>query len=145
MAASKWFAIVRDNGTENGEIASIFCDISECANTIEHLRGGKVPQTEALREQRLKLWTMVQDLMTKAEGYSADFRLQTWVEIVNLIDKNVQDFLYVAEPAQLVELLEQISTGAEDIARDYPDLKELSQNLQVSSRRTIDRISTVQS
>ena len=144
-AASKWFSIVRDNGTENGEIASIFCDISECANTIEHLRGGKVPQTEALREQRMKLWTMVQDLMVKAEGYSADFKLQTWVEIDNLIDKNVQDFLYVAEPAQLVQLLEQINSGAQTIAREYPDLKELSEALQESSRLTIDRVSTVQS
>jgi hypothetical protein len=67
------------------------------------------------------------------------------VEIDNLIDKNVRDVLYVADPAQLVQLLEQINSGAQTIAREYPDLKELSEALQESSRLTIDRVSTVQS
>ena len=47
--------------------------------------------------------------------------------------------------AQLVQLLEQINSGAQTIAREYPDLKELSEALQESSRLTIDRVSTVQS
>lgn len=144
-AASKWFAIVRDNGTGDGEIASIFCDISDCANTIEHLRGGRVIQTQELRTQREKLWTMVRDLMNKADGYSADFRLQTWVEIDNLINKNVTDFLYVAEPAQLVEMLQEINAGAQAIAKENPDLQELSRKLQESSGLTIDRVNTAQS
>ena len=144
-AAAKWLGIVRDNGTKDGEIAAIFCDISECVSTIEHLRGSKVSQTEDLREQRQKLWSMVQDLMKKAESYSADYQLHVWEEVVNLINTYTIDFLYVAEPAQLVELLQTISDNSESLTSGNPDLKERAQVLETAADAAIARVKTAQS
>lgn len=144
-AAAKWLSIVRDNGTKDGEIAAIFCDISECVSAIEHLRGSKVSQTEDLREQRQKLWDMVQNLMKKAENYSADYQLHVWEEVDNLINTYATDFLYVAEPARLIELLQSISDNSESLAKGNPDLKERSQALKASVDRTIARVQTAQS
>ena len=144
-AAAKWLSIVRDNGTKDGEIAAIFCDISECVSAIEHLRGSKVSQTEDLREQRQKLWDMVQNLMKKAENYSADYQLHVWEEVDNLINTYATDFLYVAEPARLIEMLQSISDNSESLAKGNPDLKERSQALKASVDRTIARVQTAQS
>ncbi len=143
-AAAKWFGIVRDNGTENGDIASIFCDISECANAIEHLHGGKVIQTQQLRTQRERLWEMVQDLMKKAEGYSDDYRLQIWIEIDGLMDNNLTDFLAVVPKADLLAVLESIHSGAQKIALSNPDLQSLSDELRESVSLTIGRVGTAQ-
>ncbi len=142
-AAAKWFEIVRDDGTENGEIASIFCDISQCADTIEHLRGGKVMQTEQLRAQRERLWEMIGNLMTKAEGYSDDYRLQIWMEIEGLIDNNVTDFLAVVKSQELLEVLETIRTGTAKIADSNPDLKDQCSQFTDSLDKTVARVGTI--
>ena len=141
-AASKWLSKMRDNGTREGEIASIFCDISECVSALENLRGSKVIQTEALREERENLWNMTQNLMTKAQGYSSDYQLQVWEQVNNLINIYTTDFLSVAEPAQLIELLQTVSTGSEELANSNPDLKERAQQLKTDVDTTIARVQT---
>ena len=54
-------------------------------------------------------------------------------------------FLYVAEPARLIELLQSISDNSESLAKGNPDLKERSQELKASVDRTIARVQTAQS
>ena len=141
-AAAKWLSKMRDNGTREGEIASIFCDISECVSALENLRGSKVIQTEALREERENLWNMTRNLMTKAQGYSSDYQLQVWEQVNNLINIYTTDFLSVAEPAQLIELLQTVSTGSEELANSNPDLKERAQQLKTDVDTTIARVQT---
>lgn len=139
-AASKWFRNMRDNGTENGEIASIFCDISDCTTKINQLRGGKVPQTEELRTQRENLWKMLTDLNTKADGYSTDFRLQVWIEIDGLVDENISNFLEVVRKEDMVALLEQIQQGASSIGSTNPDIQTMVDQLMQSTSQTISRV-----
>lgn len=138
--AAKWFSAVKDSDTENGAIASIFCDISECTTKLEQLRGGKVPQTQAQNEQRRKLWQMMQDLKTKSDDYATDFKVQAWIEIDNLIDTYINDFLEVASPEDLRALLVSISDDAGQIKNLNPDIQKLIDELIVSTAETIRHI-----
>ena len=142
--AAKWFEFVRDNGTENGEIAAIFCDISECTTKINQLHGSKVIQTQELKAQRESLWQMVQDLKNKAAGYSEDYMLQTWIEIDSLIDGNLSDFLEVAQPQELIAILTEIHDGADSIQNANPDIQKLIEQLKQSTTSTIQRVETAQ-
>lgn len=138
--AAKWFAEVKDSDTENGAIASIFCDISECTTKLEQLRGGKVPQTQAQNEQRQKLWQMMQDLKSKSDEYATDFKVQAWIEIDNLIDTYISDFLEVASPDELRSLLVDISQDAGALGHLNPDIQKLIDGLIDSTAETIRHI-----
>ncbi len=142
--AAKWFQYMRDNGTENGSIAAIFCDISQCTTKINELHGSQVIQTQALKEQREKLWQMLSSLKTKAEEYETDYRLQVWIEIDSLVDANITDFLEVTDPATLIALLQDIQNGAAEIENSSPDIKNLVKELQASTAATISRVQTAQ-
>ena len=143
-AASKWLRTIRDNGTEEGEIAAIICDISECIDATVSLRDSKVVQTEDLREQRQKLWDMVQNLMKKAENYATNFQLLVWENVLNVIDTYTVDFLYVAEPAQLIQLLRIISDNSELRANSDPEWKEYCMHLKAAADETIARLTKYQ-
>ncbi|MCD7859270.1 MAG: serine/threonine protein kinase, partial [Firmicutes bacterium] len=138
--AATWFRYMRDDGTENGEIAAIFCDISECTTKINELHGSQVIQTQALKTQRENLWEMIQELKRKADGYDTDYRLQTWIEIDSLIDNNISDFLSVALPDDLVSILEDIQAGAANMENTSPDIQNLAEQLQESTAATILRV-----
>ena len=142
--AAKWFQYMRDNGTENGSIAAIFCDISQCTTKINELHGSKVIQTQALKEQRENLWQMLQNLKTKAEGYDTDYKLQVWIEIDALVDGNISDFLEVTDPGTLIALLQEIQNGAGAIENSSPDIQNLVKQLQASTAETISRVQTAQ-
>ena len=142
--AAKWFQYMRDNGTENGSIAAIFCDISQCTTKINELHGSKVIQTQALKEQRENLWNMLLNLKTKAEGYDTDYKLQVWIEIDALVDGNISDFLEVTDPATLIALLQEIQNGAGAIDNSSPDIQNLVKQLQASTAETISRVQTAQ-
>lgn len=138
--AAKWFQYMRDNGTENGDIAAIFCDISACTTKINELHGSKVIQTQALKEQRENLWQMIQNLKTKADNYDVDYRLQVWIEIDSLVDGNISDFLEVVDPSVLVDMLQEIQNGANSIDNTNPDIQNLVKQLQTSTAETIRRV-----
>ena len=142
--AAKWFEFVKDNGTENGEIAAIFCDIAECTTKINQLHGSKVIQTQELKTQRENLWQMVKDLKDKASGYSEDYMLQTWIEIDSLIDGNLSDFLEVAQPQELIAILTEIHDDAASIENANPDIQKLIEQLKQSTASTIQRVETAQ-
>lgn len=140
--AAKWFQYMRDNGTDDGSIAAIFCDISQCTTKINELHGSKVIQTQALREQRQSLWQMIQDLKTKAESYDTDYKLQVWMETSKLVNGNISDFLEVTQPSALIDLLKGIQSGAAAIDNANPDIQNLVKQLQSSISETILRVET---
>lgn len=142
--AAKWFRHMQNNGTENGEIAAIFCDISECTTKINELHGSKVIQTQALKEHRESLWRMVQNLKAKADNYDTDYQIQVWIEINALVNSNIRDFLEVEEPSALIELLREIQNGTVAIDNSNLDIQELVNQLQVSTAETIRRVETAQ-
>ena len=141
-AAEKWFQYVRDNGTEEGEIAAIFCDISACTSKINQLHGSKVIQTKELKAQREELWQMVQDLKSKAAGYDTDYQIQVWIEIVGLIDANIGDFLEVAAPDTLISMLNELDTAATGLEGANPDIIHLIEQLHDSISATLVRVGT---
>ena len=101
-------------------------------------------QTQELRTQRENLWQMVQDLKQKATAYSDDYMLQTWTEIDGIIDGNLADFLEVAQPADLIRLIEEIRTGIDGIDDANPDIQKLIEELRISTAATIARVETAQ-
>ena len=140
--AAKWFELMKDSETDNAAIASIFYDISECTNKINQLHGGKVIQTQELKEQRENLWKMVQSLQGKAETYELDYRVQVWTEIDGLIYNNVADFLEVVKIEDLTAMLGEIKTNVENIDKSNPDIAEFASKLQQSIAETINKIET---
>ena len=141
-AAAKWFQYVRDSGTENGDIAAIFCDISACTTKINQLHGSKVIQTQELRTQRENLWQMLHDLKTKADGYDTDYQIQVWIEIESLVDANISDFLEVASPDDIIALLNELDGKATAIEGSNPDIEKLIDQLHQSIDRTLLRVET---
>jgi len=140
--AAKWFELMKDSETDNAAIASIFYDISECTNKINQLHGGKVIQTQELKEQRENLWKMVQSLQDKAEAYELDYRVQVWTEIDSLIYNNVADFLEVVKIEDLTAMLGEIKANVENIDKSNPDIAEFASKLQQSIAETINKIET---
>ena len=141
-SAAKWFSEIKDNENNNGAIAAIFYDISECTNKINQLRGGKVIQTQELNKQRENLWTMLKNLKTKSDGYAEDYRLQVWIEIDGLINNNIGDFLEVTTPEEMIKILNEINEGISKIKGSNPDIIELIEELKASTAQTIARIET---
>ncbi|MBQ5657526.1 MAG: serine/threonine protein kinase [Bacteroidaceae bacterium] len=142
--AAKWFQYIRDDGTENGNVAAIFCDISQCVTKINELHGSKVIQTQALRQQRENLWKMLQDLNSKSERYEPDYKLLIWLEIDKLINGNINDFAEVTDPSAMITILKEIQNGAAAIDASNPDIQKLVKQLQDSTAATIFRVETVQ-
>lgn len=140
--AAKWFRYMRDNGTEDGDIAAIFCDISDCTTKIEQLHGSKVIQTQELKAQRENLWTMLRELKEKAIGYDTDYMLQAWIEIDSLVNSNITDFLEVTQASDIITLLEEIQNGVTAINSSNPDIQSLVKQLQDSTAKTILRVET---
>lgn len=140
--ASKWFKEIKDNQDENGSIAAVFYDISECTTKINQLRGGKVIQTQELNTQRKNLWEMLKKLKSKSEGYAEDYKLQVWIEIDGLINNNIGDFLEVATPEEMISILNDINTEVSKIKGSNPDIVELINELKKSTAQTISRIET---
>ena len=140
--AAKWFELMKSSGTDNAAIASIFYDISECTNKINQLHGGKVIQTQELKEQRENLWKMVQSLQDKAEAYELDYRVQVWTEIDGLIYNNVADFLEVVKIEDLTAMLGEIKANVGNIDKSNPDIAEFASKLQQSIAETINKIET---
>ena len=140
--ASKWFSEIKDNENDNGAIAAIFYDISECTNKINQLRGGKVIQTQELNKQRENLWAMLKDLKTKSDGYAEDYKLQVWIEIDGLINNNIGDFLEVATPEDMIKILNEINNSVAKIKGSNPDIIDLINELKDSTAQTIARIET---
>ena len=142
-AAAKWLSIVRDNGTEQGEIAAIFCDISDCLKSVESLRGSKVISHEELRQAREQLWEKVQDLSEQADGYEPAYQFYVLDEINTIINNYAVDFLNVVSSAQLEEFLQSVRADVENLEQ-YLDLKQQAQELKASIDRTISRVQTAQ-
>ncbi len=140
--AAKWFKEIKDNADTNGQIAAIFYDISECTNTIEQLRGGKVIQTQELNTQRTELWNMIKDLKIKSDSYHEDYKLQVWIEIDRIINNNIADFLEVATPEEMIGILNDINNGVSTIKGSNPEIVELINELKESTAGTIKRIET---
>ncbi|MBQ8802264.1 MAG: serine/threonine protein kinase [Tyzzerella sp.] len=140
--AAKWFEQMKDSDSENGAIASIFYDISECTTKLNQLRGGKVIQTQELDEQRESLWNMIESLQSKADGYELDYKIQVWIEIDKLIYNNVGDFLEVVTPDVLITMLNTIKSNVENIEGSNPDIIKLADELEISVAETINKVET---
>lgn len=141
--AAKWFSFIRENDTENGRTAELFCRISEIMTKIKQLQGSKVTQTEGLRQQREELWQGIKDLRTASDGYEEARRLETWIEIESVIQRYTLDFVDVVEVQELVDMLTEIQTAAET-SLDNMDVRHLAEKLIVSTGDTITKIMSVE-
>ena len=141
-SAAEWFVNIRDNGTEEGNIAAIFCDIADCATKINELQGSRVIQMQALKAEREKLWQMLQNLKVKADDYDIDYRLQVWIEVDKLIKGYTSDFLEITTPDSVIAILQSIQTSAASEENSNQDIQKLIDQLQVSTAETIFKLET---
>ena len=85
---------------------------------------------------------MLKDLKTKSDGYEEDYKLQVWIEIDSLINNNIGDFLEVATPEDMINILNEINGGVSEIKGSNPDIIDLINKLKESTTQTIVRVQT---
>ena len=85
---------------------------------------------------------MVKNLLSTADKYDEDYKLQAWIEIDKLINNNVADFLEVVSPDELIDILDAIKNGVSKINASNPEISELIEQLETSTSETIKRIET---
>lgn len=141
--AAKWFEFVRNEDSENGRTAEMFCSISEITTRIKQLQNSKVTETSRLREAREELWTQIRNLETAAENYSEARRLEAWREINNLIQKYTMDFVEVVKPAELIEMLTAIQNVCAESLGDL-NIGALAQELYDGINVTITKLQSIQ-
>lgn len=141
--ATMWFENVRTLDTENGRIADVFCRIFECTDRIRQIHGSLIPQTEGLKEQRQKLWDEVHALLDLAQHHTDDYCVQVWIEVDNLISRNLTDFLAVVEPQELVDLLRDIQSEAQSMEGRNPDLASRIQVLVSNIDETVAKLGSL--
>ena len=137
--AAKWFGFIRDENTEEGRTADLFCQISEVTTLMKQLQASKLTEVSSLKEQRNTLWSLVKTLYTVSDSYDEARRLETWIVIDSLIQKYTFDFLEVAELAELQQMVEQIQTRSAE-SLNNPDVEHLAQRLIESTAQTIVRV-----
>lgn len=141
--AAKWFEFIRNENTEDGRTADLFCQISEVTTQIKQLQTSKLTEVAALREKREALWNLVQTLYTASDSYSEARRLETWMVIDSLIQKYTYDFLEGADPVALEDMINQIQTRSKD-SLNNPDVAHLAESLIESTTQTIVRVQSAQ-
>ena len=135
--AAKWLS----EATEKYPVAEIYCSIASCMDTIDQYNGAKIKQTEKMYEEYERLWGMLRELKAQADGFdSVDSRLEVWTKINRLIDRNVAQFLEVADADQLTGLLREISDEAGTVKLSV--LQDTVRQLQDEIAATIRRVET---
>ena len=135
--ATKWFKEARDSYS----IAGVYCDISQCLELINQYNGSKIKQTQKMYEEYERLWNMLGQLKTTADGFEeVDSKMQVWNEINTMIDSKVAALLEVTESASLTALLESISNEAAQVNKSI--LKDDIAQLQTALQATIQRIAS---
>lgn len=135
--AAKWLS----EATEKHPVAEIYCSIASCMDTIDQYNGAKIKQTEKMYEEYERLWGMLRELKAQADGFdSVDSRLEVWTKINRLIDRNVAQFLEVADADQLTGLLREISDEAGTVKLSV--LQDTVRQLQDEIAATIRRVET---
>ncbi len=133
--ASVWF----EQAKESYPIAGIYCDISDCLELINQYNGSKIKQTEKMYEEYGRLWTMISELKTRADGFdSVDSKLQVWNEIDGMINSNIAPLLEVTTKESMKELLSGILADANSVKKSV--LEEDIKNLRESVAETVKKI-----
>ncbi len=135
--ASIWF----NEAKPKYEIAEIYCDISSCLELINQYNGSKIKQTEKMYDEYTKLWGMVSKLKAKADEFDEiDSKIQVWNEIDGMINSNINQFLEVTTPQDMVNLLKEIKEDAGKVNKSVLD--EDIKALQSSLDKTIAKINS---
>ena len=135
--AAKWFG----ETIEKYPVAEIYCDMAECLNEINRLKGAQILQTEKLYEEYEKLWQMILSLEEKAKNFEGiDAKIQVWNEINDIIGAEVAPLLEMdaATPEEMIALLEAVSASAEEVTLSV--LQEELAELQSGIAETVRKI-----
>ncbi len=138
--AAKWFG----ETIEKYPVAEIYCDMAECLNEINRLKGAQILQTEKLYEEYEKLWQMILSLEEKAKNFEGiDAKIQVWNEINDIIGAEVAPLLEMeaATPEEMIALLEAVSASAEEVTLSV--LQEELAKLQSGIAETVRKIESV--
>lgn len=141
--AAKWFGFIRNEDTDAGRTAELFCQISEVTTLIKQLHASRLTEVERLREQRGVLWELVQSLKATSDTYSEARRLETWIVIDSLVQKYTFDFVEAAETEDLMNMLQQIRDESENSLGNQ-DVAHLAQQLVDSTEQTIAKVQSAQ-
>ena len=138
--AAEWFKEIKENKDDNGNIASLFCDISEYVTKIKQLNGGKFVQINELDAQYTNLWKNIKDLKTKTDDYSEDYKLQVWKHIEALISNYGREFLNVTTPDEIVSVLNEINSDITNIKATNSNIVKIIDELKTSIAATIVKV-----
>lgn len=116
-------------------IAQVYCDISECLNSIQQYSTAKVKQTTKLYDEYKKLWKKIQVLKENAGAFDdIDSELQVWKLIVEMISSNVNTFMEVIAPNDMIKMLESIEKDSAKVNQEVlkSDIQSLQKNIETT-------------
>ena len=142
--SSKWFKEIRGNDDVNGTIADIFCDIYDCMYRIKKLNEGKFIPERELKELKESFWAMMVSLKDKAKTFDEDYRIQVWIEINKMLDKNIVSFIEVSSADEMISIIDEIKANVEQMDSSNENAKKLIDGLKSDLDQTVFRIDTVE-
>ncbi len=127
-AAASWFQFSK----ENHQVASIYCDISECLSNIA--KYSKAEQYANLYKEYQGLWKKINTLQENAESYDDDLKLRVWNEMVKMIRNNSTSFTEVSSEKEIIALLDEISDSSKNIDNSFlqDNIKNLQENIEIT-------------
>lgn len=130
-AAATWFQYAGDQYP----VAEMYCDISKCLQNISKF--SKAEQHAKLYEEYENLWSQVNNLQVKAEGYDDDLKLRVWNEIVNMINNNAKEFCQVSSQTEILAMLESIDTSSAGVTNTFlqDSIQSLHSNIQTTQAK----------
>ena len=129
--AATWFQYAGDAHP----VAQMYCDIAECLQNIAKF--SKAQQFAKLYEEYDKLWGQIKSLQENAENFDEDLKLRVWNEIVNMINNNAKEFCEVATSADILSVLEIISSKTSTVNSTFlqNSIVELQSNITTTKTK----------
>ena len=138
-AAANWFQFAG----EKYPIAEVYCDISECLESISKFKKGG--QLAKLNEAYENLWSKIKGLNDTANNSKLlnqtemlDMQLRVWTEIIKMINNNTAELCEVVSKDELIDFIISIYDNSKEINNSF--LKDSISDLQHRINETRQKV-----
>lgn len=143
--ALKYFNNIRENDDENGVLAAMFCELSECKEKIQALneasKNSGLPQMQELETKYTEMWSYLKNLHTKANSYEDMYKIYILGEVVSDVCNNDKVLCENVSGAreEMIAMLQDIDNYATQVDGMSDKVEDLRKNIALA----LSRIETI--
>ena len=133
--ASVWF---KEAQSEGRPLAKLYCDIADCMNSINKYKGAKITQNEKKYAEYKALWSKLKELKAESQNITdTDSRIQVWIEVNDIINDNLEDFLNIMESSEIKVVLDELMVNADSVTdkTQQDTIKQLKEDISNTTSR----------